>query len=104
MKSFTFANRYEAGRDLARELSHYVDHKDVVVLALPRGGIPIGFEIAHALHAPLEIFLVRKLGVPGYDELAMGAIASGGAMVLNETVIAQTRITSDQIEEVRQRE
>jgi putative phosphoribosyl transferase len=104
MSEFRFRDRNEAGRDLARELSHYAGRNDVIVLALPRGGVPIGFEIAHALHAPLEIFLVRKLGVPGYDELAMGAIASGGTMVLNEAVVAQLRITSEQIEDVRQRE
>jgi predicted phosphoribosyltransferase len=104
MSAFTYRDRNEAGQSLARELSHYAGRNDVVVLALPRGGVPIGFEIAHALHAPLEIFLVRKLGVPGYDELAMGAIASGGTMVLNESVLKQLRITDEQIEDVRRRE
>ena len=100
MRPFTFPNRSEAGRALAAELSHYADRPDVVVLALPRGGVPIGFEITRTLHAPLDIFLVRKLGVPGHEELAMGAIASGGIRVLNEVVIHQLEITEDQIEEV----
>jgi putative phosphoribosyl transferase len=100
MSEFTFANRSEAGRALARELSQYAGRTDVVVLALPRGGVPIGFEIAHALHAPLDVFLVRKLGVPHYEELAMGAIASGGTRVINESVVRQLRITDEQIEEV----
>jgi putative phosphoribosyl transferase len=104
MSAFTFADRDEAGRSLARELSHLSGRNDVLVLALPRGGVPIGFEIARALHAPLDIFLVRKLGVPGYEELAMGAIASGGTMVLNESVMAQLRVTPEQIEKVRERE
>lgn len=100
MNSFTFSNRNDAGRALAAELSHYADRHDVVVLALPRGGVPIGFEIARALHTPLDVFLVRKLGVPHYEELAMGAIASGGTRVLNDAVVKQLRITADQIEEV----
>jgi putative phosphoribosyl transferase len=104
MKSFTFPNRSEAGRALARELSHYAERGDVVVLALPRGGVPVGFEVAHALHAPLDVFLVRKLGVPQYEELAMGAIASGGMRVLNESIIRQLGITAEQIEEVAKSE
>lgn len=104
MSAFTFADRNEAGRALARELSDYVGRDDVVVLALPRGGAPIGYEIARALHAPLDVFLVRKLGVPGYEELAMGAIASGGTRVLNEGVIEQLRITPGAIEEVAREE
>lgn len=104
MRPFTFPNRNEAGRALAAELSHYADRPDVVVLALPRGGVPIGFEITRTLHAPLDIFLVRKLGVPGHEELAMGAIASGGVRVLNEVVIHQLEITEDQIEEVARNE
>jgi len=104
MNSFTFPNRHEAGRALARELSHYAGRDDAVVLALPRGGLPIGFEIAHALHAPLDVFLVRKLGVPGHEELAMGAIASGGTRILNESVIEHLRITKNQIEEVAHEE
>jgi putative phosphoribosyl transferase len=104
MSAFTFADRDEAGRSLARELSHLSGRNDVLVLALPRGGVPIAFEIARALHASLDIFLVRKLGVPGYEELAMGAIASGGTMVLNESVMAQLRVTPEQIEKVHERE
>jgi putative phosphoribosyl transferase len=104
MSHFTFANRTEAGRALVRELSHYAHRPDVSVLALPRGGVPVGFEIAHALAAPLDVFLVRKLGVPHYEELAMGAIASGGVRVLNETVVRQLGITSDQIDEVARQE
>jgi putative phosphoribosyl transferase len=104
MRSYTFPNRSEAGRVLAAELARYTDLRDVVVLALPRGGVPIGFEIAHALHAPLDVFLVRKLGAPQYEELAMGAIASGGIRVLNESVVEQLRITAAEIEEVSLRE
>ena len=104
MRPFTFPNRNEAGRALAAELSRYADRPEVVVLALPRGGVPIGFEITRTLHAPLDIFLVRKLGVPGHEELAMGAIASGGVRVLNEVVIHQLEITEDQIEEVAHNE
>ncbi len=104
MRMFTFPNRNEAGRSLAAELARYANHRDVVVLALPRGGVPIGFEIAHALHAPLDVFLVRKLGVPHYEELAMGAIASGGVRVLNQTVVSQLGISQEQIEEVAEDE
>lgn len=104
MHPFTFANRTEAGQSLARELAHYSGRSDVVVLALPRGGVPVAFEIAHVLHAPLDIFLVRKLGVPGYEELAMGAIASGGTVVLNESVLSHGRISAEQIEQARIRE
>lgn len=101
---FTFPNRNEAGRALAAELARYAHRQDVVILALPRGGVPIGFEIAHALHAPLDVFLVRKLGAPHYEELAMGAIASGGVQVLNQSVVNQLGITEDQIEEVAEAE
>ena len=82
-----FANRAEAGRMLAQQLAKYADRPDVLVLALPRGGVPIGYEVARALNAPLDIFLVRKLGIPGYEELAMGAIASGGVRVLNDQLV-----------------
>src|SRR5437762_11392276 len=84
-----FRNREEAGRVLAERLTHYANRPDVVVLALPRGGVPVGFEIAQALHAPLDVFVVRKLGVPGHEELAMGAIASGGVRVVNDGVVRQ---------------
>jgi putative phosphoribosyl transferase len=82
-----FADRIEAGRELAGELHAYADRDDVIVLALPRGGVTVGREVADALKAPLDVFLVRKLGTPGHRELAMGAIASGGVRVLNEEVI-----------------
>src|SRR5688572_26852858 len=104
MNEYTFPDRSAAGQTLARELSHYADRNDVAVLALPRGGVPVGFEIARALRAPLDVFLVRKLGVPQYEELAMGAIASGGTRVLNEAVIESLHITPEQIEEVARRE
>jgi predicted phosphoribosyltransferase len=82
-----FRDRAEAGRQLAERLIEYAGRDDVLVLALPRGGVPVGYEVARALGAPLDVFVVRKLGVPGHEELAMGAIASGGALVLNEDVI-----------------
>lgn len=82
-----FADRADAGRFLAHQLSRYAGTPDVIVLALPRGGVPIGYEIARVLHAPLDVFIVRKLGVPGQEELAMGAVASGGIRVLNPDVI-----------------
>jgi predicted phosphoribosyltransferase len=82
-----FADRRDAGRALALALRQYAGRHDVVVLALPRGGVPVGFEVADGLDAPLDIFLVRKLGMPGHREFAMGAIASGGVRVLNEAVV-----------------
>src|SRR5207245_2832818 len=82
-----FADRRDAGRVLAGLLTKYANRDDVLVLALPRGGVPVAFEVAHALRAPLDVFIVRKLGVPGQDELAMGAIATGGVRVLNEDVV-----------------
>jgi putative phosphoribosyl transferase len=83
-----FADRADAGRILARALQHLAGRRDLIVLALPRGGVPVGYQIARALSAPLDIFTVRKLGVPGQEELAMGAVASGGVRVLNEEVVA----------------
>ena len=85
-----FRDRSDAGRQLAARLKHYAGRANVLVLALPRGGVPVGFEVAEALGAPLDVFLVRKLGVPGHEELAMGAIA-GGVRVLNEQVIRTLR-------------
>src|SRR5947207_11576330 len=82
-----YRDRSEAGKHLAARLAKYANRLDVLVLALPRGGVPVGFEVARALHAPLDIFLVRKLGVPGHEELAMGAISTGGVRVLNEDVV-----------------
>jgi len=81
-----FIDRRHAGRLLAQELARYRDDPAVVVLALPRGGVPVAFEVATALHAPLDVFIVRKLGLPGHEEFAMGAIASGGVMVMNPDV------------------
>src|ERR1700757_4064120 len=95
-----FADRREAGRFLAGKLAAYVDRPDVLVLALPRGGVPVAYEVARALHDPLDVFLVRKLGVPGHEEFAMGAIASGGLRVLNEDVVRALRIPEDVIEAV----
>lgn len=82
-----FRDRSEAGRVLASKLFAYANHPDVLVLALPRGGVPVAYEVAVALNVPLDVFLVRKLGVPGFEELAMGAVATGGVRVLNEQVV-----------------
>jgi putative phosphoribosyl transferase len=100
----TFRDRREAGRVLAGSLSAYGSRADVVVLGLARGGVPVGWELAAALAAPLDVFLVRKLGVPHWPELAMGAIASGGAVVINESVVHSLQITDAQLQEVRDRE
>ena len=97
-------DRVAAGRDLAVALLKYRKRSDVIVLALPRGGVPVGAEIAHALHAPLDILLVRKLGTPGHEELAMGAIASGGIRVLNQDIVASFEISKELIEQVAARE
>src|ERR1019366_1861475 len=82
-----YRDRYEAGKFLAGKLTQLANDPSLVVLALPRGGVPVACEVARSLHAPLDVFLVRKLGVPGHEELAMGAIASGGILVLNEEVV-----------------
>ncbi|MBM3820936.1 MAG: phosphoribosyltransferase [Acidimicrobiia bacterium] len=95
-----FADRREAGRDLAAHLRHYAGRRDVVVLALPRGGVPVAYEVADALDAPLDLFLVRKLGTPGHSELAMGAIASGGVRVLNDDVVHWYHIPPSAIDAV----
>jgi predicted phosphoribosyltransferase len=95
-----FATRREAGIALARKLEHLEGRDDVVVLALPRGGVPVAYEVARALGAPLDVFVVRKLGVPGQRELAMGAIASGGIRVLNDLVVNWYRIPAALIERV----
>lgn len=95
-----FRDRREAGRELARLLSGYAGRDDIVVLALPRGGVPVASEIARALDAPLDVFLVRKLGVPGHEELAMGAIASGGAQVLDSEVVRAYRISEQEVNRV----
>ena len=95
-----FKNRYDAGKQLASELPEYKNQKDLIILGLPRGGIPVAYEIALELNIPLDIFTVRKLGVPGQNELAMGAVASGGVRVLNEDVIAALRIPNDVIDKI----
>lgn len=99
-----FRNRIEAGERLAERLAAYAGRSDVLVLALPRGGVPVAFELARALDAPLDVFVVRKLGVPGREELAMGAIASGGIRVLNDDVVRALRIPDRVIEAVTSRE
>ena len=96
-----FSNREEAGRELGRRLAEKsCAGPDVIVLALPRGGVPVGFEVARALHAPLDVFLVRKLGLPGHPEYAMGAVASGGVRVLNERLLAQVGVSPQVVERV----
>ena len=92
-----FVDRADAGHVLAQELSAYANRKDVIVLALPRGGVPVALEVARALNAPLDVFLVRKLGAPGQAELAMGAIASGGVVVQNEDVVKALKISREAI-------
>ncbi|HEX2639528.1 MAG TPA: phosphoribosyltransferase [Pyrinomonadaceae bacterium] len=102
--SAIFKDRRHAGQVLAEQLSRFAGRDDVVVLALPRGGVPVGFEVARALNAPLDVFVVRKLGVPGQEELAFGAIASGGVRVLNEGIIHTLRLTDAMIERISERE
>ena len=99
-----FRDRAEAGRLLTSKLTEYANRPDALVLALPRGGVPVGYEVAKALNVPLDVFLVRKLGVPGHEELAMGAIASGGVIVLNDDVVHALRIPQSLIDRVAQRE
>lgn len=95
-----FKDRTDAGRKLATRLTRYADREDVLVLALPRGGVPVAYEVAKELKAPLDIFLVRKLGVPGHEELAMGAIASGGVRVINEELVNYLGIPKQVIEAI----
>src|ERR1051326_4878329 len=97
-----YRDRIDAGKQLALRLSEYAYRDYVLVLALPRGGVPVAYEVAKALHAPLDIFLVRKLGVPGHEELAMGAIASGGVRVLNHALVRHLGIPLSAIERVTQ--
>lgn len=99
-----FRNRTEAGHLLAKRLAAYADRQDVLVLALPRGGVPVGFEVAKALHAPLDVVIVRKLGTPGQEELAMGAITTGGVRVLNQNVIRMLGISETEIDAVAAKE
>jgi len=95
-----FHDRIDAGRQLAQALHAYKNKPDAIVLALPRGGVPVAYEIAHALHLPLDLMLVRKLGVPGHEELAMGAIANGNIQVLNEDIVQGLNIPESIIADV----
>jgi putative phosphoribosyl transferase len=99
-----FQDRSDAGRLLAKKLSHYADRADVLILGMPRGGVPVAFEVAKSLRVHLDVFIVRKLGVPGHEELAMGAIASGGVRVLNDAVIRSTPISQEVIDLVTEKE
>lgn len=100
----TFRDRREAGRVLAEDLTSYRGKEGLLVLGLARGGVPVGWEVAAALHAELDVFLVRKLGVPQWSELAMGAVASGGGVVMNDNVISSLHISDEQVREVIDRE
>lgn len=104
MVTLPLSNRTAAGRQLAQKLLHYADRSDVIVLALPRGGVPVANEIALALNAPLDVIIVRKLGLPSHDEFAMGAIASDGIYILIDEVIGKYQIADQDIEQVVQRE
>ncbi len=99
-----FPDRADAGRQLAAKLTDYANRSDVLVLGLPRGGVPVAYEVAQALEAPLDVFLVRKLGVPGHDELAMGAVAAGGIEVLDRQLIHDLAIPPKLVEQVAVRE
>jgi len=99
-----FPNRAEAGRQLAEKLDKYAGRDDVIVLGLPRGGVPVAYEVANRVRAPFDVFIVRKLGVPGFEELAAGAIASGGVRVLNEDVVRAIPYATEAIEAVTAKE
>jgi predicted phosphoribosyltransferase len=100
MTHTVFRDRQDAGRALAVALAGFANRTDVLVLALPRGGVPVGFEVAQALHVPLDVFVVRKLGVPGHEEYAMGAIAGGGVRVLNDDIVRMLDIRESDIEAI----
>jgi predicted phosphoribosyltransferase len=104
MRPQRFRNRTDAGRQLVGKLAAYANRPDVLVLALPRGGVPVGFEVARALGAPFDVFLVRKLGVPGYEELAMGAVATGDVRVLNDEIVRGLGISEHEIDAAVTRE
>src|SRR5215216_87756 len=104
MNSKIFHNRREAGRQLAQKLTAYANRSDVTVLALPRGGVPVAYEVARALHASLDVFVVRKLGLPGHEELAMGAVATGGVRVLNQDLVDSLGLPPHLIDTVAARE
>jgi putative phosphoribosyl transferase len=99
-----FRDRREAGEVLAQKLTSYHDRTDLLVLGLARGGIPVGWQVAHALRAPLDVFLVRKLGVPQWQELAMGALTSGGGVVINDSLVRSLGITDEQVQTTIERE
>jgi putative phosphoribosyl transferase len=99
-----FRDRFDAGRRLGIQLCEFGNRRDVLVLALPRGGVPVGFEVARLLNAPLDLLFVRKIGAPGQEELAMGAIASGDVQILNSDVIRDLHISAEQVKEVAARE
>lgn len=99
-----YRDRRDAGRRLAAELAEWANGPDVIVLALPRGGVPVAYEIARALHAPLDVQIVRKLGLPGQPELAVGALASGGIRVVNQPVVAELNLSEDLIERLEREE
>lgn len=99
-----FVNRTDAGRQLAAELTRYSARSDALVLGLPRGGVPVAFEIAIALDAPLDVFVVRKLGLPGHEEFGIGAIASGGVRVVDESVLRAYGVDAETLEEITRRE
>jgi predicted phosphoribosyltransferase len=103
-RALPFADRADAGRQLAERLESFAGRDDVVVLALPRGGVPVGAQVARALGAPFDVFVVRKLGVPGHEEYAMGAIASGGTLVMSPDVVEALQIPRPSIEQVIARE
>src|SRR5204863_9019106 len=95
-----FLDRVDAGRRLAAALSHYTNQPDLLILALPRGGVPVAYEVARALQAPLDVFLVRKLGFPGHPELAMGAIATGGVRIIDTELVQMFGVPDSAIERV----
>ena len=103
-RNVPFRDRFDAGRQLGQRLERYARRPDVLVLGLPRGGVPVAFEVARALGAPLDVFLVRKLGAPGHEELAMGAVASGGVRVLNREVVEVLLVPERVIEELASQE
>ncbi len=102
--AMNYDDRYQAGRVLVDSLKNYAKRTDVIVLALPRGGVPVGYEIANKLSLPLDIFIVRKLGVPGHEELAMGAIASGGITILNDEIVNLLHISTEAIDKIQKSE
>src|ERR1700731_1553627 len=104
VKPGLFRDRPDAGRLLAEKLAAYANRPDALVLALPRGGVPVAYEVAHALGAPLDVFVVRKLGVPGYEELAMGAVATGGVRVLNDQLVHRLGLPKHAIDSIAAQE